>query len=70
VKVSPQARKRNPALPPLWGVRKVSYEVQGRMKTVKTSLAAKTYNTKAVASLYRERWEIDLGFRDIKSTVQ
>jgi hypothetical protein len=70
MKVSPQARKRNPALPSHWEVREVSYEVQGKVKTVMTSLPAKTYNTETVAKLYQERWEIELGFRDIKSSMQ
>ncbi|RON03734.1 IS4 family transposase, partial [Pseudomonas brassicacearum] len=70
MKVSPQARKRNPNLPLHWEVREVSYEVQGKLKTVMTSLPVGTYSTKAVAKLYQERWEIELGFRDIKSSMQ
>ncbi len=70
MKVSPQARKRNPSLPTHWEAREVSYEIQGKLKTVMTSLPASTYNTKAVAKLYQERWEIELGFRDIKSSMQ
>lgn len=70
MKVSPQARKRNPALPSHWEVREVSYEIQGKVKTVMTSLPAKSYNTQAVAKLYQERWEIELGFRDIKRSMQ
>lgn len=70
MKVSPQARKRNPALPTHWEAREVSYEIQGKLKTVMTSLPADTYDTKAVAKLYQERWEIELGFRDIKSSMQ
>jgi hypothetical protein len=70
MKVSPQARKRNPTLPTHWEAREVSYEIQGKLKTVMTSLPADTYNTKAVAKLYQERWEIELGFRDIKSSMQ
>lgn len=70
MKVSPQARKRNPDLPAYWDVREVSYEVRGKVRTVLTSLPADRYNAKAVASLYQERWEIELGFRDIKSSMQ
>lgn len=70
MKVSPQARKRNPELPAYWDVREVSYEVQGKVKTVLTSLPAATYSAKAIAELYQERWEIELGFRDIKSSMQ
>ncbi len=70
MKVSPQARKRNPSLPTHWEAREVSYEVQGKLKTVTTSLPAATYSSKAVAKLYQERWEIELDFRDIKSSMR
>lgn len=70
MKVSPQARKRNPELPAHWEVRAVSYKVRGRLKTVFTSLPVNQYSTEQVASLYQERWEIELGFRDIKSSMQ
>ena len=68
--VSPQARKRNPDLPKTWQVRAVSYEVNGKLKTVFTSLPAKKYSAEQVAKLYQERWEIELGFRDLKSSMQ
>ncbi|WP_027859022.1 IS4 family transposase [Marinobacterium jannaschii] len=70
MKVSAQARKRNPELPETWNVRAVSYEVNGKLKTVFTSLPAKQFSTAQVAALYQERWEIELGFRDIKSSMQ
>ena len=70
MKVSPQARKRNPDLPELWEVRAVSYQHKSKRKTVFTSLPADTYSAKAVAQLYQERWEIEIGFRDIKSSMQ
>lgn len=70
MKVSPQARTRNPSLPTHWDVREVSYAVKGKSKTVLTSLPAATYSAKAIAQLYQERWEIELGFRDIKSSLQ
>ncbi|KRP41335.1 transposase [Pseudomonas synxantha] len=70
MKVSQQARKQNPNLPRHWEVRAVSYEVQGKLKTVMTSLPVETYSAKMIAKLYQERWEIELGFRDIKSSMQ
>ncbi|MBB5358528.1 hypothetical protein HDE76_001744 [Rhodanobacter sp. ANJX3] len=70
MKVSPQARKRNPKLPAVWEVRAVSYMHKGQRRTVYTSLPAEHYSSEAVAQLYRERWEIELGFRDIKSSLQ
>lgn len=50
--VSPQARKKNPSLPEKWQVRAVTYEVQGKQKTVFTSLPRTNYDAKAVAELY------------------
>lgn len=68
--VSPQARKRNPSLPATWLVRAVSYPINGKSKTVFTSLPREHYSEAQVAELYHERWEIELGFRDIKSSMQ
>ena len=70
MKVSPQARKRNPSLPTHWEVREVSYAVKGGTKTIYTSLPADQYSAEKIASLYQQRWEIELGFRDIKSAMQ
>lgn len=70
MKVSPQARKKNPKLPEYWQVREVSYPVKAGIKTVLTSLPVDRYSAKAIAKLYQERWEIELGFRDIKSSMQ
>lgn len=68
--ISPQAKKRPPSLPTHWVMREGSYEVQGKLKTVMTSVPVSTYSTMAVAELYQQRWEIELGFRDIKSSMQ
>jgi hypothetical protein len=71
MKVSPQARKKNPILPEYWEVRQVSYAVRdGIIKTVLTSLPANHYSAEDIATLYQERWEIELSFRDIKSSMQ
>ena len=70
MKVSPQARKKNPNLPEHWQVRAVTYQVEGKEKTVFTSLPASRFSAEQVATLYHERWEIELGFRDIKSSMQ
>ena len=68
--VSHQARKRNPFLSEYWYARAVTYAVAGEEKTVFTSLPAKHYSAQQVARLYHERWEIELGFRDIKCSMQ
>ena len=69
MKVSPQARRRNPSLPECWQARAVTYEVAGKSKTVLTSLPASDYTAEHIAELYHQRWEIELGFRDIKSSM-
>ena len=56
MKVSPQARKKNPALPEYWQVRVVTYEVEGKEKTVFTSLPASQFSAEKVATLYYERY--------------
>jgi hypothetical protein len=70
MKVSPQARKKNPNLPTHWQARAITYEVNGKDKTVLTSLPKTKYPAEKVAGLYHQRWEIELGFRDIKSSMQ
>lgn len=69
MKVSDQARKRNSSLPEYWDVRAVTYEINEVEKTVYTSLPYAKFNTEMVSELYHERWEIELGFRDIKSSM-
>lgn len=69
LKVSPQARKKNPSLPEFWYARAVTYEVNGVEKTVLTSLPADSYKAKEVAELYHSRWEIEVGFRNLKSSL-
>lgn len=70
MKVSPQARKKTPDLPETWEVRAVTYQVDGKDKTVFTSLPREEFSAEDVANLYHERWEIELGYRDIKSSMQ
>ena len=48
--VSPQARKKNPALPTHWQVRAVTYEVAGKEKTVFTSLPVARFSAAQVAT--------------------
>jgi len=68
--VSPQARKKNPSLPAQWTVRAVTYVCGDKEKMVFTSLPVAQFNAQQIAGLYHERWEIELGFRDIKSSLQ
>lgn len=68
--VSPQARKKNPALPAQWTARAVTYLCGNKEKTVFTSLPVAQFSAQQIVGLYHERWEIELGFRDIKSSFQ
>ena len=66
--VSPQARRQDPALPACWEARLI---VCPSGKRYPTSLAdADRYPAQSVAACYRERWEIERGFRDIKQPMQ
>ena len=69
--VSPQARKRKPALPTHWQVRAVTYR-GGRQgeNGLYLPLPVARFSAAQVATLYHERWEIELGYRDIKSAMQ
>lgn len=69
LKVSPQARKKNPSLPEYWHARAVTYELNGVEKTVLTSLPADRFKAKEVAELYHSRWEIEVGFSNLKSSL-
>ena len=70
MKVSPQARKKNPNLTEYWQARAVTYEINGKAKTALTTLPANKYSAEKIAELYHQHWEIELGFRDIKSSIQ
>lgn len=62
--VSPQARQQHPGLPAFWEARLI---VCPSGRRYLTSLADTTrYPADQVAACYRERWEIELGFREIK----
>ncbi|KZN43005.1 hypothetical protein N482_19540 [Pseudoalteromonas luteoviolacea NCIMB 1942] len=68
--VSPQARKKNPDLPEKWQVRAVTYQLDGKDKTVFTSLPRDKFSANDIANLYHERSEIELSYHDIKSSMQ
>ena len=51
-------------------MREVSYESRGQVRSLLTSLPVVDYSAEVVAELYLKRWEIELGFRDIKSSMQ
>ncbi len=69
--ISPQARKSRPELASHWQARLIEVCVGGRIRRFITSLQDhRTYPAGQLAQLYRQRWEIELGFREIKHSLQ
>jgi hypothetical protein len=71
LKVSPQARKRDPSLPATWTVRILSYQIRGyRPQRLITSLLDPVkYPPQQLVALYHERWELELGYDEIKTQM-
>ena len=71
ITVSRQARKKDPSLPETWWVRAISYQRRGyRPEWLLTSLwDAKLYPAKELIPLYHERWELELGFAEVKTEM-
>lgn len=68
---SPRARKLHPGLAPWWQARLIEVELGGQTRRFVTSLNDPVcYPAQALAQLYRQRWEIELGFREIKQSLQ
>jgi hypothetical protein len=69
--ISPQARKARPELPSHWQARLIEVNVGGRLRRFITSLQNRqTHPAQQLADLYHQRWEIELGFREIKQSLQ
>lgn len=69
--VSPRARRLHPKLPSHWQARLIEVQLGGRTRRFITSLTdAKRYPAQPLAQLYVQRWEIELGFREIKQSLQ
>lgn len=69
--VSPRARKLNAQLPSHWQARLIEVELGGRTRRFITSLLdTKRYPACQLAKMYTQRWEIELGFREIKQSLQ
>ncbi len=66
--VSPRARKLHPHLPALWQARLVELTIDGKRRRYLTSLEQGCTRAQ-LAKLYGQRWEIELGFREIKQTM-
>ena len=65
------ALKADPTLPRQWLARAVRYQRPGfKPQTILTSLTdAATYPASELAGLYHERWELELGFDEMKTVM-
>lgn len=69
--VSPRARKLRPELPSHWQARLIQTHAGGQSRRFITSmLDPARFAAAQLAQLYRQRWEIELGFREIKQSLQ
>lgn len=64
-------RKTYPNLPPSFQARAVGYRRKGfRMRTLLTSLLdPQAYPAREIVELYHERWELELGYDELKTDV-
>lgn len=69
--VSRTARKKDPSLPTTWTARAVRYQRKGfRPRILLTSLLDPVqYPATEIIELYHERWEIELGYGEIKTDM-
>lgn len=69
IDLSSQTRRIYPELPAIWIVRAISYQRKGfRPSTLLTSLLEpEAYPAQELVALYHERWEIELGYDEIKT---
>lgn len=69
--VSQEARRKDPSLPQTWTMRLIKYRRKGfPERTLLTSLRdPKLYPAAEIVSLYHERWELELGYDEIKTEL-
>lgn len=69
--VSKKARQKDPSMPATWRMRAIRYQRRGfRPQTLLTSLLdPKRYPAAEIVALYHERWEIELGYNEVKRVM-
>lgn len=69
--VSKQARIKDASLPTTWQMRAIRYKRKGfKPQTLLTSLVdPKRYPASEIVALYHERWEIELGYNEVKRVM-
>jgi hypothetical protein len=70
-KVHHDARTQNPTLPERWEMRAIRYQRRGfRPQTLLTSMTDPVaYPAAEIVALYHERWEIELGYDEVKTVM-
>lgn len=68
---SSHALRQDPSLPPTWTARAIAYSHKGSSSNwILTSLVdPKRYPRKELVALYHERWEIELGYDELKTEM-
>lgn len=71
VEVSRQARAKDPSLPKQWQMRAIKYRRRGfKPQILLTSMVdPKRYPAAEIVALYHERWEIELGYNEVKRVM-
>jgi hypothetical protein len=71
VLVNRDARREDPSLPERWTMRAIRYRRRGfREQTLLTSLLDPTQYPRAeIVALYHERWELELGYDEVKTEM-
>jgi hypothetical protein len=71
VAVSAHARRQDPSLPPTWQMRAIKYRRKGfAPQLLLTSLRdSNEYPATEIADLYHERWELELGYDELKTEL-
>ncbi|GAD89932.1 hypothetical protein VHA01S_030_00070 [Vibrio halioticoli NBRC 102217] len=70
IKTMPQARKKFDELPEFIEARLVSKTIKGKKYQVLTSMRdGLRFPSEEIVELYRYRWEIELGYREMKQTL-
>jgi IS4 transposase len=69
--VSSEARRKDPTLPKTYQARAIRYQRKGYppAKLLTSLVDAKRYPAEELRALYHERWEIELGFGEIKTEM-
>jgi Insertion element 4 transposase N-terminal/Transposase DDE domain len=69
--VSSEARRKDPSLPKVWVARAVTYQRKGfhAQTLLKSLVDPKAFPAEEIATLYHERWELELGYDEIKTEL-